>query len=308
MIFFLELAFLFMVGSMTGWIIEVLYRKFISSANPDRKWINPGFLTGPYLPLYGFSLCALFLLAHIKTDFIENKLASKIILFIFMSLIVTFIEYIAGLVFVKRMKIKLWDYENEWGNIKGIICPKYSFFWAVLSAIYYFFIHPNMMKSLHWLSENLTFSFVMGFFYGIFALDFWYTMNIMAHIKKFAEDNEIIVKYEMLKETIRIKNEEFKEKRKFLFVFSSEHFTFTENLMYYLEREQARIEKIKEKYETVKDNIMEEYEIMKCNIKEEYENVKDNIKEEYENVRDNIKGEYENVRDNIKENFKGKKG
>lgn len=296
---FLELAFLFFVGSMTGWVLEVFYRKFISAANPERKWINPGFLTGPYLPLYGFSLCALFALAHIRIDFIENSLVSKIVLFIVMAIVVTGIEFVAGLIFIKRMKIKLWDYENEWGNIKGIICPKYSFFWAVLSAIYYFLIHPDILKSLHWLSRNLSFSFVMGFFYGVFVLDVCYSMNIMARIRKFANDNEIVIRYEALKESIRVKNEELKEKRKFIFAFRSEHYTFAENLMNYLETEQERFERIKEKYENVKDNIKEEYEYMRESVKDEYENVKENIKDEYENVKETIK-------DSIKEGKKNK--
>lgn len=54
---FLTIAFLFFIGSMAGWVIEVVFRRFFSSANPERKWINPGFLSGPYLPLYG-SACA----------------------------------------------------------------------------------------------------------------------------------------------------------------------------------------------------------------------------------------------------------
>lgn len=264
----LELAFLFFVGSLSGWGLEVIFRRFFSDANPERKWINPGFLAGPYLPLYGFSLCALFLLAHIKITFIENEVLSKIVLFIFMSFIVTCIEYIAGLIFIKRMKIKLWDYENQWGNINGIICPRYSFFWAVLSAIYYFLIHPNILKSLYWLSEHLAFSFVMGFFYGVFTLDLCYSLNIMSRIRKFADDNEIIVRYEALKESIRVKNEERKEKRKFIFAFRSENSTFTESLMNYFEKEQERLGKIREKYDIVKENIKEGYENVKENVKE----------------------------------------
>ena len=41
---FLTIAFLFFIGSMAGWGIEVVFRRFFSSANPERKWINPGFL------------------------------------------------------------------------------------------------------------------------------------------------------------------------------------------------------------------------------------------------------------------------
>ena len=60
---FLKLAYLFFIGSVLGWVLELFYRRFISSANPERKWINPGFCVGPYVPLYGSGLCILYLLA-----------------------------------------------------------------------------------------------------------------------------------------------------------------------------------------------------------------------------------------------------
>lgn len=40
---FLTLAYLFFIGSTLGWVAELLYRRFLSGANPERKWINPGF-------------------------------------------------------------------------------------------------------------------------------------------------------------------------------------------------------------------------------------------------------------------------
>ena len=66
--YFLVIAFLFIIGSTIGWVIELLFRRFFSA----HKWINPGFLVGPYLPLYGFGLCALFGLAYINIDFITT--------------------------------------------------------------------------------------------------------------------------------------------------------------------------------------------------------------------------------------------
>lgn len=238
----LVLAFLFFIGSLSGWCLELLYRKFFSDANPDRKWINPGFLSGPYLPLYGFSLCVLFLLAHIKIVYIDNVIVSKIVLFGIMAIVVTLIEYLAGLIFIKKMKVKLWDYENEWGNIKGIICPKYTFYWMILSAIYYFIIHPKILKSLFWLSEHLTFSFIMGMFYGVFAMDCYYTMNILARIREFANEYQIIVRYEHLKEHIRLVNEGLKEKRKFIFAFKSDNTNFADNIRNYIEQNIRNLE------------------------------------------------------------------
>ena len=56
---FLTLAFLFFIGSVLGWVLELFYRTFISTSNPEHHWINPGFCTGPYLPIYGSGLCVL---------------------------------------------------------------------------------------------------------------------------------------------------------------------------------------------------------------------------------------------------------
>ena len=63
------------------------------------------------------------------------------------------IEYFAGLIFIKGMHVKLWDYSDEKFNIQGIICPKFTFFWYLLSAIYYFLIHPISFIQLNGLPE-----------------------------------------------------------------------------------------------------------------------------------------------------------
>ena len=57
--FILTLAYLFFVGSVSGWVLELFFRKWFSSSNPEHKWINPGFFIFLYLPIYGFGLCAL---------------------------------------------------------------------------------------------------------------------------------------------------------------------------------------------------------------------------------------------------------
>lgn len=238
---FLVIAFIFFIGSIIGWLIELVFRRFFSSSNPERRWINPGFLIGPYLPLYGSSLCVLFLLARIDITFIKNVVLAQMILFVVMALVVTLIEYIAGLIFIKGMNIKLWDYANEWGNINGIICPKFSFFWAILSAIYYFLIDPHILNSIYWLSEHLAFSFVMGFFYGVFVIDVSYSMNLMVRIRKFANDNEIIIKYELLKESIRKKNEELIGKKKFIFSIHTGREDFIKHLKHYKENEVKKL-------------------------------------------------------------------
>lgn len=126
---FLKLAYLFFIGSLIGWCIEVIFRRFFSSSNPERKWINPGFCTGPYLPLYGCGLCILYLIASMESLHIfKNNIVNKAMLFLTMTILMTVIEYIAGLMSLKINKVRLWDYSDQWGNIDGIICPKFSLF------------------------------------------------------------------------------------------------------------------------------------------------------------------------------------
>ena len=197
--FFLKLAFLFCIGSLLGWCIEVLFRRFFSA----KKWINPGFLVGPYLPLYGFSLCTLYLLAMLEEFIpISFPVLRKLVLFAVMALCVTAIEYVTGLIFIKRLKIKLWDYSDCWGNVDGVICPLFTFFWALLSAAYYFLIHPHILGALEWLAQNLPFSFFIGVFYGVFAIDLVHSTRFLAVIRRFADDKKIVVRYEELKEHI----------------------------------------------------------------------------------------------------------
>lgn len=201
---FLELAFLFFMGSLAGWVLEVLFRRFISSANPERRWINPGFCTGPYIPLYGFGLCLMYLIASLeKRSVIDSPVWNRVVLFAAMAVCMTVIEYIAGILSLKILKVRLWDYTGEWGNIQGIICPKFSLIWAVLGAAYYFLIHPRILSAIHWLSQNLAFSFVIGFFFGVFIIDVAHSAQLVAKLKAFAEENDVVVRYETLKADIR---------------------------------------------------------------------------------------------------------
>ena len=204
-------------------MLELFYRRFISGANPERKWINPGFCVGPYVPLYGFGLCILFVLAYIGDAHKVNTTGGKLLMFLGMAVSMTVIEYIAGIVSLKFMHIRLWDYSSQWGNIQGFICPQFSLIWAAASAGYYFLVHPYILNALRWLSENLAFSFVIGYFFGVFTIDVVYSAHLVTRIRKFAQENEVDIKFERLKSHIRSRQDELREKNNFLFAFRSSH-------------------------------------------------------------------------------------
>ncbi|MCR5253728.1 MAG: putative ABC transporter permease [Treponema sp.] len=238
--FFLVITFLFFAGSLIGWGIELFFRRFFSKNNTERKWINPGFLMGPYLPLYGFSLVILFLLSYIDVSFISNPHLQKLVLFGLMALCITFFEYIAGMIFIVGMKIRLWDYSKNWGNIKGIICPQFTFYWWLLSAIYYFIIHPKILSWLFWFTNHIEFSFVVGFFYGVLCADLTYSLRIMTRIRHFARENKIIIQLAELQQHIRLWNEENKEKLHFWLTMKSEQISLPEHLRLIFEKLQKK--------------------------------------------------------------------
>lgn len=220
---FLSLAALFFIGSVIGWILELFFRKLFSGSNPEHKWINPGFCTGPYLPLYGFGLCILYLLASTGDHFnLTASLRDDILLVLTMTACMTGIEYLAGILSLKIMKVRLWDYSRLWGNIDGIICPLFSMIWAAMCAFYLFLLHPYVLRLLQWFEDNLAFSFVIGVFFGIFIIDAAQSIQLAARLKRFAKENGVIIKYENLKLHIRAEQKAAAEKVHFLFAFRSD--------------------------------------------------------------------------------------
>ncbi len=213
----LILMFLFSTGSVLGWVIELFFRRFIDPVErKKKKWVNPGFLTGPCLPVYGFGLILLYMLGHITIPSLNSHpVLQKILIFLLMAIAMTSIEFISGMIFIHGMHLQLWDYKPYWGNIKGIICPLFSMFWYALAAFYYLVMHPRIIYILHWLSNNLIFSWFIGWFYGVLAIDIVYSFHIIVRLKEIADEYQIIVKYDAFKSKIIDLKSEAKERSSF---------------------------------------------------------------------------------------------
>lgn len=273
------LSFLFMIGCMAGWVIELVFRKFFGAHNPDHKWINPGFLIGPYLPLYGFGLVVLFMLSLIPYLEFSGYLpkegwARSIVTIVIIGISLTVLEYIAGIIFIKGMHVRLWDYSKCWGNIQGIICPRFSLFWTLGGAGYYFLLRKPMIKLALWIIANKGFCLIIGMIYGIFLVDVFYSFQLVAKIRRFAAEKQIVVRYEELKATIRQKAEDSKDKVYFLFLVPAE-----KNIHDILRRYAEKLEGYADKLEEYKEEYKEKLEEYKEGYKEKLEEYKDKIED-----------------------------
>ena len=209
--YFFDLALLFLIGSVLGWCMELLFRRFVSS----KRWINPGFLNGPYLPLYGFGVIAMYLICSIP---IEQIWAKILMIFVMMTLI----EYITGLIFIKGMKIKLWDYSNRFGNIQGIICPTFSVIWGAIGVFFLFVVYPTLTRALEWLNMHPAFLFVLGMFYGVVLVDVIISFNLAVKIKSALKGLREAIRYDDIKAKIKEDRKNRKKHASFLFAFRGE--------------------------------------------------------------------------------------
>lgn len=131
-----EWVVMFLMGSFIGWLIEVTYRGVVG-----RKFSNPGFLSGPFVPLYGFSVCFIYTVAFLEMHWLL-KLASVVAF-------ITTLELLTGMIFMKVFHIRLWDFSEVKWNFRGIIAPKFSLYWGLVSLGYFFATHPILIWILN---------------------------------------------------------------------------------------------------------------------------------------------------------------
>ena len=196
---------LFVIGSLFGWVLELFFRRFVS----QKKWMNPGFLTGPYLPIYGFGVATLYGISNIPLG-IESPVADVIVRILIIGIGMTLIEFIAGLIFIKGFKIKLWDYSNRKGNIMGIICPIFSLAWLVVGSLYYFLLNPLLVQGITWISENLIYTYFVGAVIGAILVDFAYSVHLATKLKEFKELQNL--RFEEFKKEFKRRVNELKNK------------------------------------------------------------------------------------------------
>ena len=174
----IELYFLvFMIYSILGWCIEV-----ITKLVETKKFINRGFLIGPYLPIYGFGAIVITLLLQRY----ENDL---IVLFIFSILICSILEYFTSFIMEKIFCTRWWDYSTKKFNINGRICLRTMIPFGLLGVIMIKYINPlliNVCKSYNSFSLNIVFAITLL----VFMLDIIVSSVILLSFRK---ENKLLV-------------------------------------------------------------------------------------------------------------------
>ena len=236
--FLVAIATLFVIGSTLGYVIELLFRRFVS----QKRWVNPGFMVGPYIPLYGFGTVILYGLSNVPLDHFGLPNWANILITLFaIGIALTVIELIAGLIFIKGLHMKLWDYSDRWGNFKGLICPLFSLIWFGAGVAYYFLLNPILIRALLFIAQYPVYVFFTGVVIGMIVVDFAYSLHLATMIKKMSD--MATVKFDEFKAVIAEKVAPDKKKKPFYAL----HFLSKENIKEYLKAYQEKQKEITEK-------------------------------------------------------------
>ncbi|MDL2273597.1 hypothetical protein LJC34_03510 [Oscillospiraceae bacterium OttesenSCG-928-G22] len=127
---FSTLVFYFFVYSVIGFVLEVIFCSI-----PQKRFVNRGFLYGPYCPIYGFGALLIAML-------LESLKWSPVLLFLASMLACSLLEYVSGWFFEKFLGVRLWDYSNKRIQLHGRVCLTNSVLFGVLGLVLSYLIHP----------------------------------------------------------------------------------------------------------------------------------------------------------------------
>lgn len=125
---------LFFTYAIIGWFMEVCLQYI-----QYKRFINRGFLMGPYLPIYG---CGGILI----TLFLKRYLNDPLALFIFGMLICTVLEYFTSFIMEKLFNARWWDYSNKKFNINGRVCLDTMIPFGLLGLLIMYVLNPFFLN------------------------------------------------------------------------------------------------------------------------------------------------------------------
>jgi uncharacterized membrane protein len=182
-----ELFLIFVLFSFLGWSIEVIYAYY-----KHHKFVNRGFLAGPFCPIYGIGVVILYVTIHtILNQSSMRKSGLIIATFILSALVTTIIEWIVGALLYYFFKTRWWDYSHQKLNFKGYICLKFSIYWGVIGTVVIYSVLPLSFFIIGSLSEPFM-EALITLFLIYFVIDGSLTMRTLVDFRRllFELENE----------------------------------------------------------------------------------------------------------------------
>lgn len=153
----------FFIYSILGFLLETAY-SFFSNLH-----FESGILYGPWTPIYGISMILIIILSnYLFSNLHMHRILETIITFFILTIVLTFIEWLGGIVIEKIFHIAFWDYSDKPYHLGKYICLKMSLIWGIGSIILIYLVKPWMDKFMKkipkWVTLVLATTFIMDSF------------------------------------------------------------------------------------------------------------------------------------------------
>ena len=172
-----EVLFLFMMFSIVGWLWETPWVSIKS-----KRFINRGFLRGPYIPIYG---CAIITIVFAMKLFenIENVTVFIILVeMVYMAFITASWEFVTSWGLEKVFHTRWWDYSTHKYNLQGRVSLGVSVFFGLGGYILWRFV----LVPFEWIySETpvVLMSSILIVFYIFFTIDSYFTVRDLFKVR-----------------------------------------------------------------------------------------------------------------------------
>lgn len=112
------------------------------------KWVNRGFMRGPFLPIYGSGAIVVLVFTLPFRD-------TAWLVFVFGMVSATVLEYFTGAAMEHMFHVRYWDYSNQRLNLNGHICVTSSLAWGVFSVVLTLYGHTPVERLVSHMSTNV---------------------------------------------------------------------------------------------------------------------------------------------------------
>lgn len=163
---FSEIVLYLALYSIAGWICEVIYCSI-----PARKFINRGFLHGPYCIIYGIGAT---ILLSVATPIMQYPP----LVFLISLLAATILEYFTSWLMEAIFQIRWWNYSHKKYQLRGRICLQNSLLFGLMGVFTVYLLHPlatDLMGLIPGDRQRVLASAVLA----IFLLDLIFTLNAL---------------------------------------------------------------------------------------------------------------------------------
>lgn len=166
-----QFLWIFFVYAFLGWCTEVSY-----AATKSGKFVNRGFLNGPWCPIYGFGVV-------IVLAFLEPLKNNLFFLFLGSVVLTSALEWLTGFLLEKLFSQRWWDYSDEPFNLGGYICLRFSLAWGFACVFVVKLLHPTVLLLIRLIPRPVG-MILLALLGAVMAVDLAATVSTIAKLNR----------------------------------------------------------------------------------------------------------------------------